>query len=68
MYNFFYNLILYADENWRGGLSKKEILERTREYTLAFKNKGNTTIIQELVEQLDADGSNEALDFLRVLA
>lgn len=68
-YGDFYDISVYANENWMGGNSEKVIAENAYDYYSDFqsaKRKGcitkDNTIFQMLMRLVE-DGSEEALDW-----
>lgn len=62
----FYDLAVYANENWQGHLTQKEIARRAYIYTVEHDACGTESeIIQAMLEQLAMDNSEEAREFER---
>lgn len=62
MFGFFYDLAQYANENWRGKFSSKEIAEHAYIYTMemkySIKHSELSHTIQDLKDQLYEDMRN----------
>ena len=70
-YGFFYDIATYANENWRGKLSPKEVAcnayDYLCEYNVSIEQDKPTYTMQELYNLLEDDcknGSEEAKEFL----
>ena len=60
----FYDLAMYANENWRGGFSERETAENAYIYKVEFDGLGtDSPVIQSLLEQLKEDNTEEALEW-----
>ena len=64
-YSFFYDIAAYANENWNGNFTIKEIACYAYKYLMEFKEskaRGSyhvMPVIQELLALLDEDGSEQ---------
>lgn len=69
-YGDFYDIAEYGNENWKGNFTPKEIAENAYEYLEEFRESiGNriTHTIQDLLELLDEDGSETALEYANMI-
>lgn len=65
MFDFFYDLTQYANENWRGKFSPREVAEHAYIYTMemeySIKDKELSYVIQDLKDQLYEDMRNGSI-------
>lgn len=70
-YGDFYDIAEYGNKNWKGNFTPKEIAENAYEYLCEFyaslEHTRVTSAIQELLQLLDEDGSNEALEYANAI-
>ena len=66
-YEFFYNIALYANANWKGGFSNREIACNAYNYICDFQTSKETGVIAEsikyLYENLVEDNVDYTLDW-----
>lgn len=71
VYGDFYDIAIFGNANWKGGFTPKEIAENAYEYLCAFKESVEcgipTHTIQNLLELLDEDGSETALEYANMI-
>lgn len=74
-YSFWYEIAHYANENWKGNFSERELASFSYDYLESFKdsykNKNPDKIVGTLVENLYDDmmnGNEEVLDYLEPIA
>ncbi len=62
----FYDLAEYANNNWRGSFTPREIAENAFLYKTDYDELGSKSeVIQELVYQLVIDNSEQAREWVR---
>lgn len=70
-YGDFYDIAEYGNANWKEKFSPKEVAENAYKYLCEFRYSmvsiSATYIIQELLQLLDEDGSETALEYANVL-
>ena len=76
-YEDFYDLAIYANENWRGGYTERELAINAYIYKTAYDAEGTeSAIIKELLARLEEDANvvmcsgevaynYEAIEFIR---
>ena len=66
-YGFWYDVAKYANDNWKGCFTEREIAEGAYEYKIEWdttvENRKVTHTISELLARLGEDGTKEASDF-----
>ena len=66
-YEDFYCLSEWANENWKGSFSPKDVAvnayEYKTDYDFAREVEANSAVIDSLLDQLDEDGSEEAKEW-----
>ena len=64
----FYDLCIYANENWRGGFSDRENAENAYIYKSEYDAQGTeSSIIKNLIFLLITDNTDESLEWVRKL-
>lgn len=70
-YSDFYDIAEYGNANWKGNFTPKEIAENAYDYLCEFKESMEHTrvthTIQELLELLNTDRSEIALEYANIL-
>lgn len=70
-YGDFYDIAEYGNENWKGCFTPKEIAENAYEYLCEFRESMEHVrvahTIQELLQLLDEDGSETALEYANMI-
>ncbi len=70
-YGDFYDIAEYGNTNWKGNFTPKEIAENAYEYLCEFQESMGREIvthaISNLLELLDEDGSENALDYANMI-
>lgn len=70
-YGDFYDIAEYGNKNWKGGFTEKEVAENSYEYLCEFKESTErrvpTQAIQNLLELLDEDGTEESLHYANMI-
>lgn len=70
-YSDFYDIAEYGNANWKAKLTPKEIAENAYDYLCEFQESMQkpkvTHAIQELLQLLDEDGSETALEYANIL-
>lgn len=67
-YNFFYDIAIYGNENWKGVYTPKEVACNAYDYLCAFEESKESQephdVIKELTKLLEEDGSDKAKEWL----
>lgn len=64
----FYDLAVYANENWKGSFSDREIAENAYIYKIEYDALGtDSDIIRSLLEQLNDDNTDDAIEWISKL-